>query len=328
MYCAHFGFSEPPFGITPDTHFAFSCATHQAALNTLLVALATGEGFIKIVGEVGTGKTLLCRQLLATLGEEYVTAYLPNPLLEPRSLMLALGEELQVDLDGHADEHRLMQALNNALLRFALAGKCAVVLIDEAQAMPLPTIEALRLLSNLETEKRKLLQVILFGQPELDRRLEDRSVRQLQQRIGFHYRLIGLSRDEMGHYVNHRLRIAGYVGPALFTGAAIRALQHASRGTPRLANIIANKCLMLVYGAGGDRVTSRHVRVAARDTASARRIVFPWLAAMATVACLASASPGGEATAASRRVSDLSMNQQAVAPFRSQVDERHQSGLA
>ncbi len=292
MYCAHFGFSEPPFGITPDTAFVFSCAAHQAALNTLLVALGSGEGFIKIVGEVGTGKTLLCRQLLATLGDEYVTAYLPNPLMEPRSLMLALGEELEVELDGQADEHHLMQALNNALLGFALSERRVAVLIDEAQAMPLPTIEALRLLSNIETEKRKLLQVILFGQPELDRRLEDESVRQLRQRIGFNCQLTGLSHGETGHYLAHRLRVAGYMGPALFTGSAIRALHRASRGVPRLANIIANKCLMLVYGEGGDRVGHRHVVVAARDTASARRVGFPWMVTMFAIACLTGLAPG------------------------------------
>ncbi len=303
MYCAHFGFSEPPFGITPDTTFVFSCAAHQAALNTLLVALGTGEGFIKIVGEVGTGKTLLCRQLLATLGDDYVTAYLPNPLMEPRSLMLALGEELEVELDSQANEHRLMQALNNALLGFALSKRRVVVLIDEAQAMPLPTIEALRLLSNIETEKRKLLQVILFGQPELDRRLEDESVRQLRQRIGFHYQLTGLSPGETGHYVAHRLRMAGYVGPALFSGSAIRALHRASRGVPRLANIIANKCLMLVFGEGGDRVTHRHVAVAARDTASARRVGFPWMVALFAVACLIGLAPNVPVPSASASAS-------------------------
>lgn len=295
MYCAHFGFREPPFGITPDTSFVFSCAAHQAALNTLLVALGSGEGFVKIVGEVGTGKTLLCRQLLATLGDEYATAYLPNPLMEPRSLMLALGAELQLELDAQADEHSLIQALNQALLALGQGGRRAVVLIDEAQAMPLPTIEALRLLSNIETEKRKLLQVILFGQPELDQRLEDESVRQLRQRIGFHYRLTGLSRDETSHYLSHRLRAAGYVGPALFTGAAVRALHRSSRGVPRLANIIANKCLMLVFGEGGDRVKHRHVAIAARDTASARWVGFPWVFAMLAMALLAGPVPDGNA---------------------------------
>ncbi len=277
MYRAHFGLREPPFGITPDTSFAFSAQAHQEALNTLLVALGGGEGFIKITGEVGTGKTLLCRRLLATLGDEYVTAYLPNPLLEPRSLMLALGEEFEVEMPRDADEHHLMRTLNHALLDQARVNKRVVVLIDEAQAMPLPTLEALRLLSNLETEKRKLLQVVLFGQPELDARLDEPSVRQLKQRITFHYRLGGLSRSEMRHYLSHRLRVAGYVGPDLFSGPAMGALHRASRGVPRLVNIVAHKCLMLVFGQGGHRVLRRHVVAAVRDTPSARRSGFPWV---------------------------------------------------
>jgi MSHA biogenesis protein MshM len=274
LYRGHFGLREPPFGITPDTSFTFSTRAHQEALNTLLVALASGEGFIKITGEVGTGKTLLCRRLLSTLGEDYVTAYLPNPLLEPRSLMLALGEELEVPLESDQDEHHLMRAVNHALLDFARAGKRVVVLLDEAQAMPPPTLEALRLLSNLETEKRKLLQVVMFGQPELDRRLDEPSVRQLKQRITFHYRLTGLSRGELRHYLAHRMRVAGYVGPEVFGGLAIWSIHHASGGVPRLVNIIAHKCLMLVYGEGGHRVGLRHVRAASRDTPSARRGVF------------------------------------------------------
>ncbi|MBX9630982.1 MAG: AAA family ATPase [Burkholderiales bacterium] len=283
MYRAHFGLREPPFGITPDTSFAFSAQAHQEALNTLLVALAAGEGFIKIVGEVGTGKTLLCRRLLATLGDEYVTAYLPNPLLEPRSLLLALGEEFEVAMERDADEHHLNRTLNHALLDQARANRRVVVLIDEAQAMPLPTLEALRLLSNLETEKRKLLQVVLFGQPELDARLDDPAVRQLKQRITFHYRLGGLSRAELRHYIAHRLRVAGYVGADIFSAPALWALHRASRGVPRLVNIIAHKCLMLVFGQGGHRVRRAHVRAAVRDTPSARRSGFPWVATMLAV---------------------------------------------
>ncbi|HTT38463.1 MAG TPA: AAA family ATPase [Burkholderiales bacterium] len=266
MYRSHFGLRELPFGITPDTSFAFSCASHQEALNTLLVAVANGEGFIKITGEVGTGKTLLCRRFLSTLDAGYVSAYIPNPCLDPHALMLALGEELGLQLDAGADQHQLLKELNSTLLDSARDGKRVVVCLDEAQAMPLETLEALRLLSNLETEKRKLLQVVLFGQPELDLRLEAEAVRQLRQRITFQYHLGALSREELAYYLEHRLRVAGYVGARMFTPRATAAIYRGTRGIPRLVNIVAHKCLMLAYGQGGHEVRARHVRVAANDT--------------------------------------------------------------
>ncbi len=286
MYRSHFGLREPPFGITPDTSFAFSAHAHQQALSTLLAALASGEGFIKITGEVGTGKTLLCRRLLTSLSDAYVTAYLPNPMLEPRSLMLALSEELEIESGDGVDEHRLMRALNRALLDQARANRRVVVLIDEAQAMPLPTLEALRLLSNLETEKRKLMQVILFGQPELDAKLDDPTVRQLKQRVTAHHHLGVLSRAELRHYLAHRLRVAGYVGPELFSNAAVWKLHRASGGVPRLVNIIAQKSLMIVFARGGHRIALRHVRAAVRDTPAARSGGFPWVVTTMAVVVL------------------------------------------
>jgi MSHA biogenesis protein MshM len=270
MYLAHFGLTELPFGITPDTAFAFTTRAHQEALNTLLVAVQGGEGFIKITGEVGTGKTLLCRRFLASLGEDCVTAYLPNPCLEPRTLFLALAEELGTPLPFDAPQYALLKQLNETLLRLAGEGKRVVLCLDEAQALPLESLEALRLLSNLETEKRKLLQVVLFGQPELDRNLARPEVRQILQRIAFHYRLTGLTRPEVALYVHHRLRVAGYRGADVFSAAALRQLHAASLGTPRLINILAHKALLLLYGEGGRGVAARHVRSAARDTEGAR----------------------------------------------------------
>ena len=269
MYLQHFGLTEFPFGITPDTSFAFSGHAHQEALNTLLVALKCGEGFLKITGEVGTGKTLLCRRLLQTVGEGVVTAYLPNPNLDPDTLLLALAEELRIkDVIG-LDQFHLLRRINLGLLEYARAGKRVVLCIDEAQAMPAPTLEALRLVSNLETEKRKLIQIVLFGQPELDERLADPSVRQLLQRITFSYRMTGLGRDEVALYLHHRLRVAGYRGEPIFTGGAVRALRRASRGTPRLINILAHKSLLAVFGEGRQAVRFRHVRGAAKDTEGA-----------------------------------------------------------
>lgn len=287
MYLAHFGLDEAPFGITPDTSFVFSCNAHQEALNTLLVAITNGEGFIKITGEVGTGKTLLCRRFLATLDERFVCAYIPNPYLEPKALMHALADELGVQVANDLDQHQVLKRLNQALLEFADAGKHVVVCLDEAQAMPLETLEALRLLSNLETEKSKLLQVVLFGQSELDDRLAQESVRQLRQRITFEYTLGGLSRDELLLYLAHRLRVAGYSGRPLFDRRAVDALYAASGGLPRLVNIIAHKALLLVYGEGGHKVQARHVRAAVEDTPAARQVSVGWWLLLAALALLA-----------------------------------------
>lgn len=271
MYLKHFGLSELPFGITPDTSFTYSVQYHQEALNTLLMALSEGEGFVKISGEVGTGKTLLCRRLLQTLGDGWVTAYLPNPNLDADTLFLALAEELGIKDAAGLDQYHLMRRINQALLDFARSKKRVVVCIDEAQAMPVQTLEALRLLSNLETEKRKLLQIALFGQPELDEKLHRPEVRQLLQRITFHYRLGGLKKGEIGNYVAHRLRVAGYRGDGLFSRAALRALHRASGGTPRLVNILAHKSLLSVFGEGRQMARLRHVRLARKDTEGARR---------------------------------------------------------
>ena len=268
-YVTYFGLREPPFGITPDTSFFYACRGTQQGLNTLLVALANGEGFIKITGEVGTGKTLLCRKFLGTLDAGWVSAYIPNPTIEPRGLLLAIAEELGIAIDVTADQHRLLKSITKCLLDLARLRKRVVLCMDEAQAMPLETLEAVRLLTNLETEKRKLLHVILFGQPELDRRLADPSIRQLLQRITFHYSLNGLERDEVGSYLSHRLAVAGYGGEPVFSDRAVTALHRGSRGVPRLVNILAHKSLLLLYGEGAREVERRHVVAAIGDTPAA-----------------------------------------------------------
>jgi MSHA biogenesis protein MshM len=298
MYLEHFGLRETPFSLTPDTSFFFACSNYQEGLNTLLVAARSGEGFIKIVGEVGNGKTLLCRKFLATLNSDrrtttdigtqdggtsgryaakFITAYIPNPYLEPRTLLLALAEEFRIEVDGAADQHHLLKALTRTLLNFARDGKRVVVCLDEAQAMPLESLEVLRLLTNLETEKRKLLQVVLFGQPELDERLKHNSVRQLRQRISFQYQLHGLHRDEMDRYLRHRLAVAGFKGETLFNHGAVNLMHRVTRGTPRLANIIAHKALMLAYAEGRQRVSVGHVRKAAADTPEAKQDWMAWV---------------------------------------------------
>jgi MSHA biogenesis protein MshM len=274
-YLKHFGLRELPFGITPDTSYFFACRSVQEALNTLLVAVSNGEGFIKITGEVGTGKTLLCRKFLSTLGPSWVSAYIPNPNLEPRGLELALAEELGVVAE-FVEPHRLDKQLTQRLLDLARQGKRVVLCMDETQAMPLATLETMRLLTNLETEKRKLMQVVLFGQPELDRKLASESVRQLRQRITFQHVLKALARNEVADYVAHRLTIAGYSGSALFSDRALKSIHGASRGVPRLVNVLAHKSLLLVYGEGGRRVDRRHVRAAVEDTPSANSRSWWW----------------------------------------------------
>jgi MSHA biogenesis protein MshM len=300
MYTAHFGLREPPFGITPDTSYFFGSPHSQEALNTLLVAARAGEGFIKITGEVGTGKTLLCRKFMATLGPGFVTAYIPNPYLEPRTLMLALADELEIVLDREVDQHRMLKAIMERLLSLAGEGRRVILCLDEAQAIPVESLEALRLLTNLETEKRKLLQIVLFGQPELNRKLALESIRQLAQRITFHYHLGPLSRDDLDYYLAHRLRVAGFDGARLFSRSATARLYRASGGVPRLVNILAHKALMLCYGQGKQLVARTHVGAAARDTlATTKRRLWPW-AAMATVAALAAALAAGMTWALTR----------------------------
>jgi MSHA biogenesis protein MshM len=265
-YLSYFGLREAPFSITPDTSFFYACRSSQAALNTLLVALSNGEGFLKITGEVGTGKTLLCRKFISIVEDEWLTAYVPNPHMEPRALLLAVAEELGVPVDPGIDQHHLMRGITKALLDNARAGRRTVLCMDEAQAMPLETLETVRLLTNLETEKRKLLQVILFGQPELDRKLGSESIRQLRQRITFQHDLKAMDRSEVGAYVAHRLAIAGYTGSNLFTRRATSLLHKASGGMPRLVNILAHKAMLSVFGEGRRHVERRDVRIAADDT--------------------------------------------------------------
>jgi MSHA biogenesis protein MshM len=292
MYKVHFGLRELPFGITPDTSFFFACSNYQQALNTLLIAANNGEGFIKITGEVGIGKTLLCRKFMNTLDESFVTAYIPNPNLEPRTLMFALADELEIVLDKDVDQHSLLKAINHRLLILAREKKRVILCLDEAQAMPIDSLEALRLLTNLETEKRKLLQIVLFGQPELDLKLKQDEIRQLTQRIAFHYHLGALTQDDLEFYISHRLTVAGYSGSRLFDRGAVKALHTASRGIPRLVNILAHKALMLTYGEGKQQVRARHVRFAAQDTIAAGKSRWPirWSAVLALL--IAGASIG------------------------------------
>ncbi|MEK7222696.1 MAG: AAA family ATPase [Pseudomonadota bacterium] len=273
MYGTHFGLQELPFTITPDTSFFFAHSSHQDALNTLLVAARSGEGFMKVIGEVGTGKTLLCRKFMGTLEHhEFVTAYIPNPYLQPMTLLFACADELGIKYPQHINQHQLLKLLNRYLIDTYAEGKRVLLCLDEAQAIPLETLESLRLLSNLETERRKLLQVVLFGQPELNTRLDNPSIRQLKQRVSFSCQLSPLNLSEVEFYISHRLAVAGYRGPRLFPHKVVKQIYRASEGIPRLVNILAHKSLMAAFGEGARVLAERHVRMAVTDTESTQGV--------------------------------------------------------
>lgn len=279
MYETHFGLQEAPFALTPNTRYFLKSKGHSDALELLMVALREREGFIKITGEVGTGKTLLCRLLLNALSSEMTTAYLPNPSLSPENLYEAVADELGVTVGSPDNTHRVLKSLSHRLIELASAGQQVVLVIDEAQAMPEATIEALRLLTNLETENARLLQVVLFGQPELDMMLDKPSLRQLKQRITFQYRLAPLDKASVSQYLRHRLAQAGYNGQELFAPAALKLITRASGGIPRLLNILAHKSLLAAWGRGDYQVGRRHVLQAIEDTESAVRpgVLARWL---------------------------------------------------
>ncbi len=270
MYQQHFGLQTLPFALTPNTGFFFGLAPHVEALQVLQVALQSGEGFIKVTGEVGTGKTLICRKLLNDLPDSFVCAYLPNPYLTPAELRMAVAQELGIDISAVHDQQQLTGVIQQRLLVLSAEDKQIVLVLDEAQALPDDSLEALRLFTNLETEQRKLVQVVLFGQPELDQRLAQSQLRQLRQRITFSYQLRPLNQAEVAAYVRHRLAVSGYQGRPLFNARALKLLFIGSRGVPRLINILAHKALMLSYGAGEDGINAAHIRLAIGDTEDAR----------------------------------------------------------
>ncbi|WP_206485148.1 AAA family ATPase [Thalassotalea sp. G2M2-11] len=266
MYLYHFGLKELPFTLTPNTSFYLGLAPHNEALDVLLTALKTGEGFIKVVGEVGTGKTLLCRKLLNEIPSHFVTAYIPNPYLKPDELRRAVAVELGVKNAQRMSVQLLTQRIQQRLLELHNDGHSVVLILDEAQALPAESLEALRLFTNLETETRKLLQVVLFAQPELDQRLNEDNFRQLKQRVTFSYQLRPMTGFEVEQYIEHRLRVAGYKGAALFNRTICQKIAKLSQGIPRLVNILCHKMLMLCYGQGQYQITNGHLKLAAKDT--------------------------------------------------------------
>ncbi|WP_016954601.1 ExeA family protein [Catenovulum agarivorans] len=271
MYLYHFGLKELPFALTPNTQFFLGLPSHHEALQTLITALKMGEGFVKVTGEVGTGKTLLCRKLMNDLDEQFVTAYIPNPYLTPDELRHAVAQELSIDSD-NCPSAALTQKIQQKLIEISAQGKQLVLILDEAQVLPDESLEALRLFTNLETENSKLMQLVLFAQPELDSRLEQHNFRQLKQRITFSIRLDQLHSEQIQAYLHHRMTIAGYKGMPIFTLPVCKLLYQASQGTPRIINILAHKCLMLAFGQGTNDITTEHAKQAINDTESTQKI--------------------------------------------------------
>ncbi|WP_333844340.1 AAA family ATPase [Pelomicrobium sp.] len=285
MYLDHYGLSEPPFSITPLTDFFYTGARRGSTLEALIYALTHVEGIVKVVGEVGSGKTMLCRVLMERLPPAVETVYLCHPALGPDELLYAVADELGLNLAGERQTQAL-KALSQALIDKHVAGKYVVVLVDEAHAMSIETLEALRLLSNLETGRHKLLRIVLFGQPELDTLLSRPQMRQLRDRITHSFQMLPLEGSAVGEYLTFRLRAAGYRGPDLFSPAAVRAIARASRGLTRRINILADKALLAAFVEGSHRIEPRHVKLAIRDSALVpRRRPF----ALALTLCLLAA---------------------------------------
>lgn len=265
MYLEHYGLSEPPFRITPHTDFFFSGANRGATLEALLYAITHDEGIVKISGEVGSGKTMLCRVLMERLPENVVIIYLANPSLSREDILYALADELGIVVEEHARANTVMRSLQQKLLALYAESKQVVVLIDEAHAMPKETLEEIRLLSNLESNRHKLLQLVLFGQPELNETLGRADMRQLRERITQSFSLEPLVRDDIAEYLDFRMRAAGYRGPSVFTADAIKLIDKASLGLTRRINILADKSLLASYAAGTHQVGAKEAREAIRD---------------------------------------------------------------
>ena len=264
LYLEHFGLSEPPFRITPHTDFFFDGAERGATLEALAYAVLHDEGIVKVSGEVGSGKTMLCRMLMERLPSDAATIYLATPSLARDEILHAIADDLELKLS----ERRTvaLRELQEHLIKLYGAGKRVVILIDEAHVMPEDTLEQVRLLSNLESSRHKLLQIVLFGQPELDATLAKASLRQLRDRITHGFRMRPLSAAEVAKYLDFRMRAAGYRGPDIFGPRAARLLARASGGLTRRINILADKALLAAYSETSHAVTERHVKAAIADS--------------------------------------------------------------
>lgn len=266
MYLEHFGLTAPPFRITPHTDFFFDGANRGATLDALLYAITHDEGIVKVSGEVGSGKTMLCRVLMERLPENVTIIYLANPSLAREDILFAIADELHLALPENSRTSFVLRTLQDHLITSFSEGRQVVVLIDEAHAMPAETLEEIRLLSNLETNRHKLLQLVLFGQPELDDILARPDMRQLKERITHNFRLEPLVRHDIASYLDFRMRAAGYRGPSVFTSAAVKMIARSSHGLTRRINILADKALLAAYAKGSHQIGTKETQAAIRDS--------------------------------------------------------------
>jgi MSHA biogenesis protein MshM len=270
MYEEYFGLERPPFKITPDTSLFFEGGKRGDILAALVYAVHRGEGIIKVVGEVGSGKTMLCRMLQLKLPATVEIIYIANPSVSAEDILFVIAHELSLLVDRDASKHQVIRLLQDYLLQRHMENKQVVLFIEESQGMPLDTLEEIRLLSNLETDENKLLQIILFGQPELDQNLSVRSIRQLRERITHNFELEPLTQEEIHRYLNFRMRQVGYTGPELISNNLARKIELHSEGLLRRINIIADKILLSAFSEGTHNLGPKHVTAAVNDSAFAQ----------------------------------------------------------
>jgi general secretion pathway protein A len=264
VYLDYYGLTEPPFDITPNPRFLFYSAKHREAYNHLLFGIRERKGFVQLTGEVGAGKTTLCRAMLEQLNGNFATALILNPVLNADELMKAIAIEFGLDVRG-MDRLDTVAAINNFLLYQVERGQDTVLIIDEAQNLTEELLEQVRLLSNLETDSRKLLQIVLLGQPELRDRLNSPNLRQLRQRITVRYHLAPLSQAEISQYIQHRLEVSGAKGAPRFTRPALWRIHHYTGGIPRLVNAVCDKALLAGFVNHTEQLDYRVVGAAIRE---------------------------------------------------------------